>query len=771
MGSVFEAGALAAPTLVQRLSLLLERARSVLELEALAVVELAAREGRVAPLVRASAPTSLTLSGLSLETFAALARGDLDPAARRAALAEFGAPFDDAAVMVVALFVSPRLSREPDALLLLRPRGPAPAPALLEELKICLERGLSEDRRLRLAETLLAAVEQAPDAIEITDREARLMYANPAWQRFFHYPLSEVIGQTVGALFRDPVAPLHDPAFYRFTMSTLHAGKPWLGVLACRSGKDERLWCEVHVSPFEAREQLAVGNFAIRRDIAHRAQRDTALTVLHSEFRSVLSAIPDGVAVLRDERIYFANQAFLETVRSSESDVIGKPYIDFVHPEDRAQFEQEHRNRVTRVRLVAAEGPPRFVEISTAGEISFEAKPAMILLSRDMTDYLIAQEQLTRAEKLSALGTLSASVAHEINNPLAYVIVNLELARAGMAPSANAEREALEEAIDGARRIRQIVAELRGFSGTDGPGPAEPVDVHKAITSAINIVQNEIRHRARLERIHERGLHALAREGQLVQVLVNVLTNAAQAIPSGSGREHLISVRSERAPKGRIRISIKDTGGGIAEGALAHVFEPFYTAKRRGKGSGLGLPISKRIIDSLGGTMSIHSVLGRGTAVVIELDEAPPGLPEEGSAVAERVIERRVTPRARVLVVDDERPLARTLRRLLSAHDVVLAYDGSAAYDILQSDTRFDVILCDLMMPGLSGADLYRRVSALHPELEPRFIFMTGGSLNELGDAFVESVRNRMLTKPFDPDRMLEWVETAARRASEITVK
>ncbi|HET9929145.1 MAG TPA: response regulator, partial [Polyangiaceae bacterium] len=207
------------------------------------------------------------------------------------------------------------------------------------------------------------------------------------------------------------------------------------------------------------------------------------------------------------------------------------------------------------------------------------------------------------------------------------------------------------------------------------------------------------------------------------------------------------------------------------ENALPHVFEPFYTAKRRGKGSGLGLPISKRIIDSLGGTMSIQSVLGRGTAVFIELDQAPPTLAEEGSAVAERVVERRVTPRARVLVVDDERPLARTLRRLLSAHDVVLAYDGSAAYDILQSDTRFDVILCDLMMPGLSGADLYHRVSALHPELESRFIFMTGGSMSELGDAFVESVRSRMLTKPFDPDRMLEWVETAARRASEITVK
>lgn len=763
MGSVFEAEELCATTFRERLQPVLDRAREALGLRRALVLELAAVEGRVAPWLRGSTPRNQTFGALSLEAF-----GSLRDAATAlpAALRELSPDFDAERALVVPLALRPRFARDADALLLLEWERQRPNASLLSELTQCLERGLSEDRRQRLSESLLNAVEQAPDAIELTDREARLMYANPAWERFFHYALPDVVGHTVGSLFRDPVAPLHDPAFYQFTLAALHAGKSWLGVLACRAGNDERRWCEVNVSPFDAPSQGLHGNFAIRRDIAHRAERDTALAVAHHEFRAVLSAIPDGVAVLRDGLIYFANRAFLTTVRSNEAAVIGRPYADFIHPDDRAHFEQEHRQRVVRVRLVLPEGPPRFVEISTAGEVSFEARPAMILLSRDITDYRLAQEQLARAEKLSALGSLAASVAHEINNPLAYVVVNLELARSATRDIPAAEGEALEEAIDGVRRIRQIVAELRGFSGSDGPGPAEPVDVHKAMTSALNIVQNEIRHRARLERVQDRPLYALAREGQLVQVFVNVLTNAAQAIPSSSDREHLIRVHSQSTAEGRLRISISDSGCGIAEGALAHVFEPFYTGKRRGKGSGLGLPISKRIIDAFGGRMYIESALGRGTTVHIELCEAEASTRLETRSTRSRDADRRGVARARILVVDDERPLARTLRRLLSNHEVVLAYDGSSAYDILQGDARFDVILCDLMMPGLSGADLYHRVSEHWPELEARFIFMTGGSMSELGDAFIESVRARLLTKPFDPERMLEWVEEAARRAA-----
>ena len=286
-----------------------------------------------------------------------------------------------------------------------------------------------------------------------------------------------MLGLTVGEVFRDSKAPLHDAAFYQFTMAELHAGRPWMGAISGRARDGRKLFYEVNVAPFASPAQGFRGHVAIRRDLAHRSERDEALALAHHEFRAVLAAIPDGVVVLRDGRIYFANSAFQNIVRETERGVIGRAYVDFVHPDDREQFESEHHAHVTRVRLVPVEGPPRLVEISTAGEVSFEGKPAMILLSRDTTDYQLAREELSRAEKLSALGALSAGVAHELNNPLAYVALNLNLLNERVGESLTpSDREILDETIGGVKRMRDIAGELRTFSGKDGPGPAEPVE-------------------------------------------------------------------------------------------------------------------------------------------------------------------------------------------------------------------------------------------------------------------------------------------------------
>src|SRR6185295_1950857 len=307
---------------------------------------------------------------------------------------------------------------------------------------------------------------------------------------------------------------------------------------------------EVNVGPFAAGEAGFLGNVAVRRDVANRVHRDEALAIAHREFTSVLSAVPDGVVVLRDGKIYFANPAFLKMVQQQEDAVIGRAYSDFVHPDDRARFEADHRRGVTRVRVVDAQGLPRFTEISTARAVSYEGRPAMILFSRDTTDYQVAQQRLAHADKLSAIGSLAAGVAHEINNPLAYLTLNLSgIRRNAETLLAPGDLEALDEALDGARRIRRIVAELRAFARAEGRGPTEAVDVEKAVTSALNIVQNEIRHRARLEREHEPGLHARAEEVHLVQVLVNVLVNAAQSIPLGEGHASSIRVRTRRASR------------------------------------------------------------------------------------------------------------------------------------------------------------------------------------------------------------------------------
>lgn len=728
--------------------------REALAAEALAVIELAAPEGVLVPVWRVVEPAGVELVTPSLERL-------LGPRDRLAA-GEFSPRLAGCEIELVPLPVEPTLHASGDAWIFLAYRAEPPNQGLLAEARSWLTRALSGERKRRLADIVFAAVEQAGDAIEVTDRAARLIYANAAWGEAFGYVPQEVAGRTVGSLFRDPDEPVHDRAFYQFTLNTLARGNPWLGVIASRAQSGGRVLMEAHVSPFDAAAGEFRGNLAVRRKLDHRADRDRALTVAHHEFRAVLANLPDGVVVLRDGKIYFANAAFLAMVDRAEPEVIGADYLGFLHPDDREQFVREHQGKVTRVRVLR-HGKPRVAEISAAGSVSFEGSPATILFSRDTTDHYIAQEELARAEKLSALGALAAGVAHEINNPLAYVTLNLQQLIDDTRDKLSAsEVEALEEALEGAERMKTIVGELKGFSGSDTPGATEPVNVVQAVTSALNIAQNEIRHRARLSREHEPGLFVLAREGQLVQVLVNVLVNAAQAIPVQRERDHVIRVVSRRLPGDRVQIAISDTGEGIAEEMLDHVFDPFATGKRRGEGSGLGLTISKRIIDALGGKITVRSARGAGTTVSVEL---PTAVAPSQSFPAEPPTERRpaLTVKARVLVIDDELSVAKGLKRMLVGHDVVIVRDGEQALELLAADADFDVILCDVMMPALPGSELYYRAIRSRPELAERFVFMTGGAFTQYGRSFLETVGCTVLHKPFDAPAVLESVQTLAR--------
>jgi len=751
----------------QRLRMLLEDARAALQLHAIALAELAAEHGAVEPRWRAWSPWTRSPAVMQTATFEQLIQGAPGRTARRAQLQALGAPFDDSPeATFIPLNVQPALRDGPDVLLILLHERDAPLDAeRVEELQRCLEHGLSLDRRARLAETVFQAVEQAADPVELTDRGARLMYANAAWEETFGFSLQEVVGQTVGRLFRDPVAPLHDSAFYQFTLATLADGHSWSGALACRARDGSRVFCEPMVSPFDASEQGFSGNLAVRRNLAQRAERDAALAIAHHEFRAVLAAMPDGVAVLRDGKLYFVNAAFLSMVRRSEKSVIGAAYTDFVYPDDRPQFLARHEHSVARVRMLRDDGTVRFAEVSTAGQVSFEGKPAMILLSRDITEQRIAEEQLAHAERLSALGALAAGVAHEINNPLSYVLLNLRQLESSRALEGHA-RTALGNALEGAARIQQIALELRSYCGPAGHGPPEPVDVSKAATSAINIAQNQIRHRARLERRLEDDLHVLAREGQLVQVLVNLLINAAQAIPEGDGRQHLISIRTAGISEQVALLEISDTGVGIPPNILPHVFEPFSTTKRRGEGSGLGLAISKRIIEELGGRISIQSELGHGCSVRLELQRT------HRDAVTAKYLrplqaEVGLAPRRlRILVIDDERAIASTLQEVLLDYDVTISVAASDALRVLRSEPAFDAVLCDLMMPRVTGPDLYREACKLQPELAARFIFMTGGAFTDWAREFLERTRCPVVSKPFTIASVCRVIEQTVKRTS-----
>jgi CheY-like chemotaxis protein len=268
------------------------------------------------------------------------------------------------------------------------------------------------------------------------------------------------------------------------------------------------------------------------------------------------------------------------------------------------------------------------------------------------------------------------------------------------------------------------------------------------LDSTVKLTQNELRHRARLTRDYQPVPLVNADEARLGQLFLNLLVNALQALPMDSSPEATeIRVATRTASDGAAVVDIADSGVGIPQELLDRVFEPFFTTKPADVGTGLGLSICRSIVTGLGGTIEIQSEPG-GTLCRVILPAAPPM-----TAPPERE-PRPLAPasgrRPRLLLVDDEERLLCAIAEQLSAEfEVVSTASGDAAIDIL-IERDFDAVVCDLMMPGTSGADVYEAARGHRPGIEKRFIFMTGGAFTTSTRRFLQTVDSPRLDKPFD---------------------
>jgi len=366
------------------------------------------------------------------------------------------------------------------------------------------------------------------------------------------------------------------------------------------------------------------------------------------------------------------------------------------------------------------------------------------------------QDQLVISDRMASVGTLAAGVAHEINNPLACVMGNLDLAARdlakrtgdmGLTVEFSDVREELHDARAAVERIRDIVRDLKIFSRSS-EDKLGPVDVPRVLESTLRMAWNEIRHRARLVRNYDQAPPVQASESRLGQVFLNLIVNAAQAIEEGRAEDNEIRISLSTATAGRVVVEIADTGPGMPPEVLERLFTPFFTTKPAGVGTGLGLSICHRIVTGFGGTIDVESAPGRGTTFRVSLPRATSELSEEVPQVALGQPARR---RGRILVIDDEPMIARLVQRTLSAeHDVVATVRAAEALERLAAGERFDVILCDLMMPQMTGMELHAELCRVDQAQASRMIFLTGGAFTPAARAFLDEVPNQRVEKPFD---------------------
>jgi CheY-like chemotaxis protein/anti-sigma regulatory factor (Ser/Thr protein kinase) len=321
-------------------------------------------------------------------------------------------------------------------------------------------------------------------------------------------------------------------------------------------------------------------------------------------------------------------------------------------------------------------------------------------------------------------------------------------------PTVGEPLDALRDAHDSADRVRQIVRDLKTFSRADEQRRV-PVDVRVVLESAVRMVWNEIRHRARLQRSYDHVPPVLANEARLGQLFLNVLVNAAQAIPEGHAEENVIELRLRTDAAGRVVVEVRDTGAGMLPAVRDRVFEPFFTTKPVGVGTGLGLPICQRIISELAGEIAVESEVGRGTTFRVTL---PATTAEAEAAPPEPAPEPR--RRGRILVVDDEPLVVRAIARTLTPiHEVATATSGREALATIQAGPGFDLILCDLMMPEVSGAEVYKELRRTAPQTAAAMVFMTGGAFTPEAHEFLERVPNPRVEKPIDTAGLLAIID------------
>jgi PAS domain S-box-containing protein len=389
---------------------------------------------------------------------------------------------------------------------------------------------------------------------------------------------------------------------------------------------------------------------------------------------------------------------------------------------------------------------------------------AEALVRRRSAELEATRGALVVAERLATAGQLAAGVGHEINNPLAYVLANMTYALEELGrlktPTPEVDlpevQRALVQAQLGAERIRDIVRDLRIFSRSE-PEAMGPVDVQAAVEFAIGMTAHQLRQRARIIRWYQPVPFVHANESRLGQVFLNLLLNAAQAIPEGASGDHEVTVAVRPETEGWVAVEIRDTGTGIPAEHLPRIFEPFFTTKAVGEGSGLGLSVCHGIVTGLGGRIQVESEPGQGTLFRVLLPASGQAQPQVSTTSRPA---RPATLARRVLVIDDDPEVREALSRIIGPPHLVEQSDsGQAARELLLGGADYDIIFCDVMMPDVTGMALHEAMTARRPELLERMIFMSAGTFTPRAAEFFERVSARRIDKPFDPVRVRSLLE------------
>lgn len=619
---------------------------------------------------------------------------------------------------------------------------------------VSVKRDISErvhaEQAVRTNERKLSAtLDSMGDGLIVTDLSGAVVRMNPAAEELAGLDAEHCRGKQVVEILRFGGNPQLDDE-----------KEIPLGSAVLRSSQGDERPVVISSAPVIGRDGDEEGHVLMLRDVSSQQAAMNALMQSQRDFRELIVRSPDGVAISRDGCWVFVNPAFASALGySGAQELVGTPMAKSILPDDIDKFSRsgaQESDVAVEARLLRKDGQQATFEISPPRDVEYEGSTAWIYFARDVTARKEMESQLMLADRMVSVGTMAAGVAHEVNNPLAYVMANLAFVREEFdrvkqaMPGEAAEKIelALAESCEGAERVRLIVRDLKHFTRGDEES-LERVNIHEVLESSINVAWNEIRHRGRLIKEFEEVPEVLGNKARMGQLFLNLLINAAQALDIEHSQEHEIHVSTSLMDNGMVLVAIRDSGPGIDPAIRDRIFDPFFTTKPVGEGTGLGLSICHNIATSMGGNIAFNSRVRKGTEVWVELPAQHKVAGPEELATMDAAVQTGADIRARILVADDEPPVARALKRALSQHDVVVVSNGKQALEAWDKEP-FDVMFCDVMMPGLMGMDIYDALKEQGKGYHERIIFMTGGAFTPEAQNFLKEVENPNIEKPFN---------------------
>lgn len=514
----------------------------------------------------------------------------------------------------------------------------------------------------------------------------------------------------------------------------------------------------------------------VATDITEIKMMQKAINTAKDHYQALMDNASCGFFVSDQQgNIIEANKQTEKIFGASRNDIVGYNLKKYVPTDEHEyvdiQLEKmriEKKIGLNEGHIQQPNGDIISVEFS-AVSIDLENETLCLSIVNDVTERNRLRSQMLLNDKLTMVGTMAASIIHEINNPTTWVLSNLSFLKNKInelklvddphqAALLSQFNETIQDSLLGTEKIKDIVKELKEFARADDPQVKTLTDIHEALNSAINMASPHLKNVAIVEKIYAKNIpKLLLSKTKLQQVFLNLVVNAVQSFDNNIS-ENIIQIETKKL-NNTIQIEVRDTGKGMPPEVCASIFEPFYTTKPPGIGTGLGLSICYDIIHRNGGEISVESTPKKGTKFTINL---PLTKQKKSSALNMNGHSKRI------LVISDNREILQQTKHILGNNCEITAILGgrNALTSLKEKTFPFDILICDLIMPDVSGSDLYRYIAKNYPENEKRIIFIIDNTCSKITDTFLTSISNVCIKKPMTRTKLLKCINKISLRVS-----